>query len=132
MKKHYVDYGWLLVLFVILLIAMIYSILFGKQEGFASSASDISSGKKLVMFYTTTCGHCKKMMPAWDKAAKDANSTAEKMVKVDSTTDTSIAEKYNISSYPTILLLESGKKVDVYDGGRTAADLTAYVSKNIK
>ena len=130
-KKNYVDYGWLLVLFAILLIAMIYSILFGKMEGFATSSNDISSGKKLVLFYTSTCPHCKNMMAAWDKAAKKANTTIEKMVKVDSTENPPNPE-YNVNSYPTILLLESGKKVKEYTGERTESAFTDYVSENIK
>jgi thioredoxin 1 len=126
-KKN--DYGWLVVLFFILLIAMIYSILFGKSEGF-TSMKDIDSGLKLVFFYNDECSYCKEMMPVWDKVSSmAANST--KMVKIDSTANKDIADNYKITSYPTILLLKSGKREEEYTGERTESALSSYVKKKL-
>ena len=129
-KSKYVDYGWLFVLFAILLFAMLYSIFFGKTgEGFTSH-SDINNGKKLVYFYIEGCQYCKDMSPVWDKvSAKGANS--DKMIKVDANAQKDIADKYNVTSYPTILLLDKGTKKETYGEDRTEEALTKYVKDNL-
>ena len=134
MKKHYIDYGWLVVLFAILLIAMTYSILFGKREGFVS-AKDLDVGHKLVFFYNENCKYCHMMMSAWDDAAEMSNTMTEKMMKVNltkqSTENDYIKEKYNITAYPTIYLLRTGKPPLKYEHERDAATFISFVHNNI-
>ena len=120
------DNCWVSILFVAMLALVLYCC-FTNREAFASA--DLDSGKKLVLFYTTSCPHCKNMMGEWQKAADNAPN---KMVKIDATTDRTVAEKYNVSSYPTMLVIDNGKQVGVYDGARTSAEITKYVNSHIK
>ena len=85
------------------------------------------SGKEIVLCHMNQCGHCKKMMPEWDKFA---SKSPIKTRKIEVNQDPSFMEKHNVSSFPTILALDSsGKKIDEYDGERNASSLMKYAEK---
>jgi thioredoxin domain-containing protein 5 len=102
-------------------------------EGFESSPTtllaDIENKKVLLLIYTTACGHCIKLKPVWDKvAAKHSN----KMVAIDATdsSNSSIQEltsKFNVTAYPTMIVVDNGQVVEQYEGGRTEHDLTMFI-----
>ncbi|KEG13152.1 protein disulfide isomerase [Trypanosoma grayi] len=84
----------------------------------------------LVKFYAPWCGHCQKLAPEWEKAAKDIPSEAS-MIDVDCTKETGLAQKYSIKGYPTIILFRGGEQVETYRGARQSADLVDYVKANV-
>ena len=103
-------------------------------EGFTSSPSslleDVKNKKVLVLFYNKDCGHCKTLKPEWDKAEEEMG---DKMVAIDVTNASDMAvktitEKYNINSYPTMLVLDNGNVKATYDGERTKDALLSYVN----
>jgi len=60
------------------------------------------------------------MMPEWDKFTT-SNTTKIKTRMVERKEDPSIMKKYNVKSFPTILLVDSkGGKIKSYDGERTS------------
>ena len=108
------------------------------REGFESSPSsfnnDIKSGTKFVWFYAPWCGHCKKMHKDWDEASSAVNIGENHMIKIDignkdDVKHSKIAEKYNIHSFPTILLLNNGVKQEEYNGERSKEALISYCKK---
>ncbi|RNF25759.1 putative protein disulfide isomerase [Trypanosoma conorhini] len=84
----------------------------------------------LVKFYAPWCGHCQKLAPEWEKAAKEIPSEAI-MVDVDCTKEKELAKKYSIQGFPTIILFREGKEVEHYKGGRQSTDLVNYVKANV-
>ena len=108
-------------------------------ENFEASSSNfmdsVSSGKKLVWFYAPWCGHCKSMHKDWDNAAAEVNLGDKTMVKVDvgdrnNPEHAKINKQFGISGYPTILLLNNGKKEREYNGGRTQNDFINFCKQN--
>lgn len=125
--------NWCIILFILLIGSIFYSMIASSYETFKSvSSSNINSGKKLVLFYTETCPHCTAMLNDWNTATKKVNTGTQKMIKINCTKNKDLANKYNITSYPTILLLSDGKLVNTYTGGRNAADFENYVKANIQ
>jgi protein disulfide-isomerase A1 len=104
-----------------------------RREGFTSSPGslleDVKNKKVLVLFYNNNCGHCKELKPEWDKAEA---KMSDKMVAIDVTNSSdeaikTITTKFNINSYPTMLVLDNGSKTDTYDGERTESALVSFV-----
>jgi len=117
-------------LYGLLLIVLLVWVL--KTEGFTSSPSslleDVKNKKVFVLFYNNNCGHCKELKPEWDKAEA---KMSDKMVAIDVTNASddsikAITSKYNINSYPTMLVLDNGNKTETYDGERTESALVSY------
>ena len=108
-------------------------------ENFEASSSNfldsVSSGRKLVWFYAPWCGHCKSMHKDWDNAAAEVNLGDNTMIKVDvgdqnNKEHAKINKQFGVSGYPTILLLNNGKKEQEYSGGRTQNDFINYCKQN--
>ena len=115
------------------LLLIVLLVWFLRTEGFTSSPSslleDVKNKKVLVLFYNNNCGHCKELKPEWDKAEA---KMSDKMVAIDVTNASdeaikAITTKFNINSYPTMLVLDNGNKTDSYEGERTESALVSYV-----
>lgn len=100
------------------------------------SFSDLfKNGKKhaLVAFTTTWCGYCKQLAPEYEKLAGVFARDPVAIGQVDCTEPEpshDLLEKYDISSYPTLLWFEEGSSEPVkYEGGdRTIEALVAFVN----
>ena len=77
------------------------------------------------------CGHCKAMQDEWDKL-KQQPVAGCKFGEYEASKDKKIMKKYNVNSYPTLLLLPKGKGDPMpYEGGRTADAMRAFITKNM-
>jgi protein disulfide-isomerase A1 len=81
-----------------------------------------------VEFYAPWCGHCKSLAPVFIKVAEAfSSSTSVKLAKVDCTQQKTICS--DVQGYPTIKLFSKTGKIVDYDGERSEAALTAFITK---
>ena len=121
----YVLWVYALVLVVLLVSSMV-------REGFESSPQSIKSmaNEKVLLAVTMDkCVHCENMKPAWQAAAAKQPG---KMVAIEQS-DTSpeaktILDELNVQSFPSIFVMDHGKMVKTYEGGRTEQDFLAEVA----
>lgn len=82
----------------------------------------------MVEFYAPWCGHCKRLQPEWEAAARDVRNV--KWAKVDCTTNKSTCGQFGIQGYPTIKAFAPGASSSSdalpFNGGRTKSDLSSY------
>ena len=102
-------------------------------ENFGSGAETAFAGAvgaEMVLCHMTTCGHCKKMMPEWDKFA-NSGTAGVKCTKIERKENPSLLKKHGVSGFPTILMLDSKKnKVATFNGARNAAGFAAFAKQN--
>lgn len=73
------------------------------------------SGISILEFYSPSCTHCKKMEGAFTKLeeTKEVDAT---FIKCNTADEGALALRYDISSVPTIVILNSGKEVNRFIG----------------
>jgi thioredoxin 1 len=69
----------------------------------------------LLDFYADWCGPCKMMSPIIDEIAEEIGETAV-VGKVNSDDNMELAEKYEIMSIPTIMIIKNGQEVKRFLG----------------
>ena len=93
-------------------------------EGFSGQ------GKEFTLFYWKDCGHCKSMMPEWDKFMSSNNNKGVKVNKIEKDENPGLMEKMGVEGFPTILLTQNGSVVKPYEGERTAEAFQAFINGN--
>lgn len=73
------------------------------------------SGISILEFYSPSCTHCKKMEGAFTKLeeTKEVDAT---FIKCNTADEGALALRYDISSVPTIVILNGGKEVNRFIG----------------
>lgn len=105
------------------------------EEETGDSVSSNTSDKKaeLYFFYTDWCPHCKKAKPEWAKLKenysgnKKINGYILSFIEVDCEADPDLANKFNVSGYPTIKLVK-GNQVVEFDAKPEVSSLENFLS----
>lgn len=87
-------------------------------------------------FYTTWCPYCKKSMVEWEKFKKEWNQKTYQgytlqFHEVDCDIQEALANKYNVTQYPTIKLIKNGTIID-FDAKPTISSLTAFLNSSFE
>ncbi len=90
--------------------------------------STIDTGVVLVDFYATWCGPCKMLSPIIDEVSNEISDV--KFVKVDVDNSNDLANKYGITSIPTLLLFKDKKLKGKTVGFLTKDDLIRFINEN--
>lgn len=82
----------------------------------------IKEGVTLVDFFASWCGPCKMLAPVLDEVSKEVEGRA-KVVKVDVDVLGDLANKYRISSVPTIMIFKDNELIAQTQGFRPKQQL---------
>jgi thioredoxin 1 len=88
---------------------------------------NISSGKCLIDFYATWCGPCQMLSPILEKISNENKNI--KIFKVNVDDEMELAQKFNVTSIPSVFLLKYGKIIDHFLGFKTEEDIKHFINK---
>jgi len=90
--------------------------------------TEVSNGVTLVDFWAEWCGPCKMMMPTMEELATDFTGKA-KISKANVDDAPALAQKFGVSSIPTILILKDGSEVKRFVGVTKKGELAAAIDE---
>lgn len=88
--------------------------------------------KELLLLHMEGCPHCEIFLPHW-QAASNENKSGIKMRAVERKEPggEDLSKKYNVSGYPTILLVgNNGNKIKSYSGNRDKVGLLNFMNNS--
>lgn len=86
-------------------------------------------GVVLVDFWATWCGPCKMIAPVVEEVSNEVSNA--RFVKVDVDENENLANKYQISSIPTLMIFKNGTPVDTLVGFMPKDSLKSAVIKHM-
>jgi thioredoxin-related protein len=139
-SKHSMVWRTLFIIVAVVVIFWAYKKLTVRQpsqwEMFEDSADHKTCEKtdkpySLMFFFMETCPHCVDFKPIWHEFIGKAKADMPNLCTCEiSAEHEDLLTKYNVRSFPTVLFVnKSGPKV--FDGERSVAGLTAFVSQHM-
>jgi thiol-disulfide isomerase/thioredoxin len=88
-----------------------------------------ADGPKVMLFHATWCGHCEKYLSSgiFDKVSGSKDVQGVSFQKFDADQNEDLREKYDVTSFPTILGVNSkGEKVGFEGNRNMESDLVSF------
>ncbi len=98
----------------------------------AQFRSDVENGNGVVVvdFFATWCGPCKMLAPVFEAAGEEMQNEA-RFVKVDIDQSLEIAQQFNITTVPTMMIFKDGKPVQSLVGFMPKEKIKATVTSHL-
>ena len=126
-KKNYILKNSTNILFALFLLIIIFSCLI--KDCFNFIKEGLSNNKELVLVHMNGCGHCEKLMPHWDSASSENKSSVSmRKVEMSQNDGPDLVKEHNIKGFPSILLLQNGRKLKEYNGERNKKGLLDFLN----
>lgn len=87
-----------------------------------------------VEFFAPWCGHCKSLAPEYEIAATAFTKLTDKAIiaSVDADAHRALGTRFGVTGFPTLKWFPAGSlEPEAYSGGRTAADIIAFVNGKV-
>ena len=85
---------------------------------------------KIIDFYADWCGPCKMMAPIFVEVEKEYKDKVE-FQKVDVEANGELAQKYQVMSIPTFVLLKNDKEIDRRTGAMPKEVLKDWIDSKL-
>jgi len=85
--------------------------------------------KEVWLFTAKWCEPCKQFKPVLIEALKSFNGLKYREIDIDK--EKEVAEKYGISSVPTLVFFNDDEPVDILVGARSYKPLVNWLKKNV-
>ena len=89
----------------------------------------LKEGKVVIDCYAPWCGPCKMLAPVFDSLSEEL--TDVDFVKVDIDQSLELAQKFGITTVPTMMIFKDGKVVDTLVGFMPKDNLKAKVQAHL-
>ena len=122
----------ILIIFIIISVFLYKKII--KKIKYNPNNEYIKSNKKgeLMLFYAAWCPYSQTTLKQWYTYKEKYNGNYSiSFTEIDCDKNANLADKYNIDSYPTIILLLDGKKY-IYDAQMNDSTLTQFINTIMK
>lgn len=98
---------------------------------FNTEVLQVEGRHTLIEFYAPWCGHCKKLIPEYEKLAAKLRGFSNLVIaKMDSTENE--VENVSVQGFPTFKFFKADKSMIDYDAGRTAEDMEKWLIENVE
>ena len=103
-------------------------LIFGLYLLYKCSTKELfGSPKQLVYFHMETCSHCKRFNPEWGKFSREYNGELT-LKKIEANEAGDLLQKYKITGFPTILLIDEYDNTKAFTGNRNVEGLENFIN----
>ena len=92
--------------------------------------NEVKDGVVIVDFFADWCGPCKMLAPIFEEVGNEMEGKA-KFIKVNVDEARDIADKFRISTIPTMIVLKIGEKKEVSVGFMPKEKIKEMVEKHL-